>query len=166
MCAGGFSRIREISRHQAQARNTPEKCEAAAAILGSEDPAPVSVGRQHARSSCDENLRSSVPPPIVRSELGGSWRRLSEKQNIFCKLTPVAGLNLLLEKVSISQTQTQIFLFSISVLLCAFMNPPPSVFSNRERKSPRRGRGRTLERMRHQCNTLTSPHLAQCAVLF
>ena len=27
-----------------------------------------------------ENLRSSVPPPIVRSELGGSWRRLSEKQ--------------------------------------------------------------------------------------
>ena len=29
------------------------KCEAAAAILASEGPAPVSVGRQHARSSCD-----------------------------------------------------------------------------------------------------------------
>ena len=28
------------------------KCEAAAAILASEGPAPVSVGRQHARSSC------------------------------------------------------------------------------------------------------------------
>jgi len=40
----------------------------------------------------DENLRSSVPPPIVRSELGGSWRRLSEKQNISWKLTPVARL--------------------------------------------------------------------------
>ena len=49
----GFSRIREISRHQAQARNTPVKCEAAAAILASEGPAPVSVGRQHARGSCD-----------------------------------------------------------------------------------------------------------------
>ena len=32
------------------------------------------------KSFRDENLRSSVPPPIVRSELGGSWRRLSEKQ--------------------------------------------------------------------------------------
>ena len=68
-------------------------------------------------------------------------------------LTPVAGLNLLREKVSISQTQTQSSLISISVLLCSFMNPPLSVFSNRERKSPQRGRGRTLERMRHQCNT-------------
>jgi len=29
------------------------KCEAAAAILASEGPALVSVGRQHARSSCD-----------------------------------------------------------------------------------------------------------------
>jgi len=29
------------------------KCEAAAAILASEGPAPISVGRQHARSSCD-----------------------------------------------------------------------------------------------------------------
>ena len=80
-------------------------------------------------------------------------------------LTPVAGLNLLREKVSIPQTQTQSSLFSISVLLCSFMNPPPSVFSNRERKSPQRGRERTLERMQHQCNTITSPHLAQCVVL-
>ena len=32
----------------------------------------------------DANLRSSVPPPIVkRSELGGSWRRLSEKKKYF-----------------------------------------------------------------------------------
>ena len=52
----GFSRIREISRHQAQARNTPVKCEAAAAILASEGPAPVSVGRHHARSSCDHHV--------------------------------------------------------------------------------------------------------------
>jgi len=30
----------------------------------------------------DENLRSSVPPPIIeRSKLGGSWRRLTEKKN-------------------------------------------------------------------------------------
>jgi len=29
----------------------------------------------------DENIWSSVPPPIVkRSELGGSWRRLSENK--------------------------------------------------------------------------------------
>ena len=48
----GFSRIRKSSRHQAQARNTLVKCEVAAAILASEGPAPVSVGR-HARSSCD-----------------------------------------------------------------------------------------------------------------
>ena len=46
-----FSRIREISRHQAQARNTPVQCGVAAAILASEGPAPVSVGRQHARNS-------------------------------------------------------------------------------------------------------------------
>ena len=44
-------RVRESSRHQAQARNTPVQCEAAAAILASESPAPVSVGRS-ARSSC------------------------------------------------------------------------------------------------------------------
>ena len=47
----GSSRVRENSRQQAQARNTPVQCEAAAAILASEGPAPVSVGRQHARSS-------------------------------------------------------------------------------------------------------------------
>jgi len=63
------------------------------------------------------------------------------------------------------QTQTQSSLFSISVLLCSFMSPPPSVFSNRKRKNPQRGRGRTLERMQNQFNTITSPHLAQCAVL-
>ena len=44
----GSSRVREISRHQPQAKNTPVKSEAAAAILASEVPAPVSVGRQHA----------------------------------------------------------------------------------------------------------------------
>ena len=33
------------------------KCEAAAAILASEGPAPVSVGRQHARSSCENERR-------------------------------------------------------------------------------------------------------------
>jgi len=38
-----------------------------------------------------------------------------------------------------------------------FMNPPPSVFSNRERKSPQRGLGRSLERMRHQCNFSAPP---------
>jgi len=32
------------------------------------------------------------------------------------------------------------------------MNPPPSVCSNRERKSPQRGLGRPLERWRYQCN--------------
>ena len=40
--------------HQAQVRNTPVKDEAAAAILASEGPAPVSVGRQHARSQLDK----------------------------------------------------------------------------------------------------------------
>ena len=39
---------REKSRQQAQARNTPMQCEAAAAILASDGPAPVSVGQQHA----------------------------------------------------------------------------------------------------------------------
>jgi len=38
-----------------------------------------------------------------------------------------------------------------------FMNPPPSVFPNRERKSPQRGLGRSLERMRHQCNFSAPP---------
>jgi len=64
----GFSRIREISRHQAQARNTPVMCEAAAAILASEGPAPVSVGRQHARSSCDfaQYVSECSPENIAR----------------------------------------------------------------------------------------------------
>ena len=33
-----------------------------------------------------------------------------------------------------------------------FMNPPPSVFPNRERKSPQRGLGRSLERWRYSCD--------------
>jgi len=50
---------------------------------------PVSLGYPlsvfNKNSTLKENLRSSVPPPIVkRSELGGSWRRLSEKK-ISCK---------------------------------------------------------------------------------
>ena len=36
------------------------KCEAAAAILASEGPAPVSVGRQYAGSSCDFAQHVSV----------------------------------------------------------------------------------------------------------
>ena len=52
----GSSRVREISRHQAQAKNTPVKSEAAAAILASEVPAPVSVGRQHAHCPSSVNL--------------------------------------------------------------------------------------------------------------
>ena len=50
------------------------------------------------------NLRSSVTPPIVRSELGGSWRRLSEKQNISCKLRFVK---------SESQSTFQLFVLSL-----------------------------------------------------
>jgi len=38
-----------------------------------------------------------------------------------------------------------------------FMDPPLSVFSNRERKSPPKGLGRSLERMRHQCNFSAPP---------
>ena len=40
------------------------KCEAAAAILASEGPAPVSVGRQHAPSSCDfaQHVSPCAPP--------------------------------------------------------------------------------------------------------
>jgi len=37
-----------------------------------------------------------------------------------------------------------------------FMNPPPSVFSNHERKSPQRSLGRSLERM-SQCNFFAPP---------
>jgi len=40
----GSSRVRESSRYQAQARNTPVQCKAAAAILASEGPPAVSVG--------------------------------------------------------------------------------------------------------------------------
>jgi len=47
----GSSRVRQSSRHQAQERNTPVQCEAAATILASEGPAPVSVSRQYARNS-------------------------------------------------------------------------------------------------------------------
>jgi len=56
----------------------------------------------------NENLRSSVPPPIVRSELGGSWRRLSEKQNISCKLRFVK---------SESQSTFQLFVLSLFSVL-------------------------------------------------
>jgi len=56
----------------------------------------------------NENLRSSVPPPIVRSELGGSWRRLSEKQNISCKLRFVK---------SKSQSAFQLFVLSLFPVL-------------------------------------------------
>jgi len=47
----GSSRIRKISGHQAQSRNTPMKCEAAVAIPASKGLALVSVCRQHARKS-------------------------------------------------------------------------------------------------------------------
>ena len=40
------------------------KCEAAAAILASEGPAPVSVGRQHARGSCDFAQHVRGPGPL------------------------------------------------------------------------------------------------------
>jgi len=56
----------------------------------------------------DENLRSSVPPTIVRSELGGSWGRLSEKQNISCKLRFVK---------SESQSTFQLFVLSLFSVL-------------------------------------------------
>ena len=64
-------------------------------------------------------------------------------------LTPVAGLNLLRWKNFQISKFLQNLQISNSVLLCS---APPSVFSNRERKSPQRGLGRTPERMRHQCN--------------
>ena len=47
----GSSRVREISGHQAQPKNTPMKREAAVTILASEGLALVSVSRQHARRS-------------------------------------------------------------------------------------------------------------------
>ena len=47
----GSSRVHEISRHQAQSKNTPMKCKAAVAILASESLALGSVSRQHARKS-------------------------------------------------------------------------------------------------------------------
>jgi len=43
------ARVREISRHRAQEKNTPMKCETAVAILASEGLALVSVSRQEAR---------------------------------------------------------------------------------------------------------------------
>jgi len=64
-------------------------------------------------------------------------------------VTPVAGLDLLRWKNFQISKFLQNLQISNSVLLCS---APPSVFSNRERKSPQRGLGRTLERMRHQCN--------------
>jgi len=48
---GDFSRVLEISRHAAQHKSTPIKCEAAVAIQMSAGLALVSVSRQHARSS-------------------------------------------------------------------------------------------------------------------
>ena len=44
------------------------------------------------------------------------------------------------------------------------MDPPPSVFSNRERKSPQRGLGRPLERWRYQCN-FPAPHEPQISAM-
>jgi len=64
----GILKNRESSRHQAQARNTPVKCEAAAAILASGGPAPVSVGRQHARSSrVAMRCKTSSGEPVHRA---------------------------------------------------------------------------------------------------
>ena len=65
----GFSRIRESSRYQAQTRNTPVKCEAASAILASEGPAPVSVGRQNALvpGKCVERRSVTCPADSVMS---------------------------------------------------------------------------------------------------
>jgi len=48
---GGSTRKCEISRHTAQQKSTPLKCEAAVAIQASKGLALVSVSRQHAPNS-------------------------------------------------------------------------------------------------------------------
>ena len=50
--------------------------------------------------------------------------------------------------------------FSLGCGVDSWIPPPPSVFSNRERKSPQRGLGRLLERWRYQCN-FPAPHEPQ-----
>ena len=62
------------------------------------------------RITVDDNLRSSVPPQVVkRSELGGSWRGLFEKKNISCKLRFV---------MSESQSTFRLFVWSLSSEVC------------------------------------------------
>ena len=78
-------------------------------------------------------------------------------------VTPVARLNLLQSKVSefpnfflgilLSEFRFSVFFPQGS----GFMNPPPSVFSNRDRKSSQRGLGRSLERKRRQYNFFVPP---------
>jgi len=90
-------------------------------------------------------------------------------------ITPVARLNLPWKKSPILQNFPRTLSFRIpfyfvlySGLWSGFMNPPPSVFSNRARKSPQRGLGRQLERWRYQRNFSApswAPNLAQCVVL-
>jgi len=64
-----------------------------------------------------------------------------------------------LHRLSDSPNSFLEFFFSNSVLLCSFLwavewihESPPSVFPNSERKSPKRGLGRSIERWRYQCN--------------
>jgi len=60
----------------------------------------------HSNNYQHENLRSSVPPPIIeRSELGGSWRRLPEKKTF------------LEQRFPLSQSNPRFFVFSLFLRL-------------------------------------------------